>query len=160
MVARGYTSETFAFESVAARDDDPRPYYVYYFGDFDRSGLHAALSLQEKLERFAKTLPQCCCEVVFDQVAITQEQIRALDLPTRPHKRESAADKKWPYPFACELDAMPPDMLREFVRNCIEHHLPQHQLEIMKVAEESERVPLEALASIFNGNELKKEGAS
>ena len=35
MVARGFTSETFAYEAVAARGSDPRDYYVYYFGDFD-----------------------------------------------------------------------------------------------------------------------------
>ena len=29
MVARGFSSETFAYEAVAARDDDPRDYYVY-----------------------------------------------------------------------------------------------------------------------------------
>jgi hypothetical protein len=52
MVARGYASETFAYEAVASRGDDKRDYHVYYFGDFDRSGVDAANSLQEKLERF------------------------------------------------------------------------------------------------------------
>src|SRR5680860_98204 len=49
MVARGFVSETFAYEAVAARGNDRRPYYVYYAGDFDRSGQDAARSLEEKL---------------------------------------------------------------------------------------------------------------
>ena len=160
MVARGYSSETFAFEAVAARGDDPRPYHVYYFGDFDRSGRDAARSLEEKLQRFAKELPQCRCEVVFEQMAITKEQIRALNLPTRPHKLKSAADRKWPYSFACELDAMPPDTLRVFIRTSIENHLSQHQIEVLKIAEENEKRLIDALAGIWNGNELKEGAAS
>jgi hypothetical protein len=148
MVARGYSSETFAFESVAQRGNDPRDYHIYYFGDFDRSGQDAARALQEKLERFAATLPQCRCRVFFHLMAVTQEQITALHLPTRPHKRNTAADRAWPHDFACELDAVPPDLLRALVRDCIEQHLPRHQLEIKKVVEESEREWLNTLAEI------------
>jgi hypothetical protein len=36
MVARGFSSETFAYEAVAARGDDERDYHVYYFGDFEQ----------------------------------------------------------------------------------------------------------------------------
>jgi hypothetical protein len=74
MVARGFSSETFAFESVAARGDDKRDYHVYYFGDFDRSGRDAARSLKEKLVRFAAELPECRCNVIFQQMAVTEEQ--------------------------------------------------------------------------------------
>ena len=41
MVTRGFTSETFAYESVEQWDDD-KPVCVYYLGDFDRSGRDAA----------------------------------------------------------------------------------------------------------------------
>jgi hypothetical protein len=109
MVARGFSSETFAYEAVAARGDDERAYHVYYLGDFDRSGRDAARTLQEKLERFAKDRPFA---VIFRQVAVTEQQIRLLRLPTRPHKRNSPADRAWPYSYACELDAVPPDVLR------------------------------------------------
>lgn len=139
MVARGFSSETFAFEAVAQRGRDSRDYHVYYFGDFDRSGQDAAHSLREKLQRFADDLPQCRCRVIFHLMAITLEQIFELLLPTRPHKRTSVADRRWPHEFACELDAMPPDILRALVRDCIEQHLPRHLLEIAKIIEESER---------------------
>jgi hypothetical protein len=143
MVTRGFSSETFAYEAIAARDDDERDYCVYYFGDFDRSGRDGARSLQEKLERFAADRP---FRVLFNPVAVTESQIKRLKLPTRPHKRESAADKLWPHAFACELDAIPPDKLRAMIQGLIEDHLPRRQFEVLKVAEESERELLQAFA--------------
>ena len=47
MVARGFASETFCYEAIAARQGDDRPYHVYYLGDFDRAGQDAARSLGE-----------------------------------------------------------------------------------------------------------------
>lgn len=136
MVARGYCSETFAFEAIEQRGDDRRPYYVYYLGDFDRAGRDAARSLRKKLEQFSA---EKGIEVHFVELAVTLEQIGGLGLPTRPPKRNTAADKAWPHDFACELDAIPPDLLRSIVREAIERHLPADQLKILKIAEESER---------------------
>src|SRR5262245_9466691 len=136
MVTRGFSSETFCYEAIAARSEDDRPYHVYYLGDFDRAGRDAANSLQEKLERFAN---EEGIDLVFEWIAVTEQQITDWDLPTREPKRKSRADKKWPYEFACELDAIPPDQLRYLVENAINEHLSQHQLEVLKAAEESER---------------------
>jgi hypothetical protein len=141
MVTRGFSSETFAYEAVAAREGDERNYWVYYLGDFDRSGQDAARSLQEKLERFAE---ETGINVIFVHLAVTEEQIEQWNLSTRPHKRETPADRKWPHPFACELDAIPADTLRVLVRAAIEAHLPVDQFEILKAAEESERELLRA----------------
>jgi hypothetical protein len=136
MVTRGFSSETFAYEAVAARNGADRTYHVYYFGDFDRAGQDAAKSLHEKLKRFAN---EEGIKVVFVQVAVTREQVVDWNLPTREPKRKSAADKKWPHDFACELDAIPPDSLRAIVEACIDLHLPQDKLAVLKAAEESER---------------------
>ena len=138
MVTRGYSSETFCFEAVAAaaRAGGDRPYHVYYLGDFDRAGVDAARSLKEKLSRFAA---EDGIEVKFEIIGVTLEQIRDLDLPTREPKRKTAADKKWPHDFACELDAVPPNYMRQLVKDAIERHLPRHQFEKLKVYEEDER---------------------
>jgi hypothetical protein len=136
MVTRGFSSETFAYEAVAARKGDRRTYHVYYLGDFDRAGQDAAKSLHEKLKRFANDEG---LGLVFVQVAVTREQVVDWNLPTREPKRKSAADKKWPHDSACELDAIPPDWLREIVEACINLHLPQDKLEVLKAAEQSER---------------------
>jgi hypothetical protein len=143
MVARGFASETFCYEAVAARDGDDCPYHVYYLGDFDRSGQDAARSLEEKLTRFGE---DDGIEVVFEQIAVNEEQITTLGLPTRTPKRKSPADKAWSHEFACELDAIEPDDLRDMVEQVINQHLDQAALEVLKVAERSERQILQAFA--------------
>jgi hypothetical protein len=117
MPARGFSSETFCFNAIDARGDDPRDFFVYYLGDFDRAGGDAARSLEKKLNRFATGKP---FSVWFEQIAVTEEQIREWRLPTREPKRKSAADRKWPHSFACEVDAIPADRLRALVRDAID----------------------------------------
>jgi hypothetical protein len=144
MVARGFPSETFCFEAIDARGDDKRDFHVCTLFDFDRAGQDAGRSLERKLRRFAK---EKGIKVYFHNLAVTKKQVEQWDLPTREPKRKSAADKKWPHDFCCELDAIPPDRLRDLVRSAIEQHLPRDQLEILKVAEESERELLKAWCS-------------
>ncbi|QIG47197.1 hypothetical protein G5V57_05285 [Nordella sp. HKS 07] len=144
MVTRGFSSETFCFEAIAAREHDRRPYHVYYLGDFDRAGRDAARSLRDKLNRFASEKD---VSVVFEQIAVDVAQINAFKLPTREPKRKSPADRAWPYDFACELDALPPDTMRDIVEEAINRHLPAHRLNILKTAEASERAFLKSWAS-------------
>jgi hypothetical protein len=141
MVARGFSSETFCFEAVQQRTSR-KPYHVYYLGDFDRAGVSAGKSLSEKLHRFAaaRGIP-----VIFETIGVTLDQIVRMGLPTRPPKRKTPADRKWPYDFACELDAMPADELRAIVEGRIQQHLPEHQFISLKAAEESEREMLRFL---------------
>jgi hypothetical protein len=146
MVTRGFCSETFAFEAIEDRGTDRRPYYVYYLGDFDRAGRDAAASLRKKLMHFAASKS---IEVEFIDLAVTLAQIHKLGLPTREPKRKSAADRRWPYKFACELDALPPDYLRDLVRAAIERHLPADQYRVLKAAEESEREQLRRWADLI-----------
>jgi hypothetical protein len=147
MVTRGFSSETFAYEAVAQRGDDERDYLIYYFGDFDRSGADAARSLHEKLSRFAA---DCPFRIIFKQLAVTKGQIKRFRLSTRPPKRVSAADRNWPHDFACELDALDPDRMRLLVEEAIKKHLPQHQLQVLMAAEESEREVLHALVRQYD----------
>jgi hypothetical protein len=141
MVTRGFPSETFCFEAIDARGDDKRDFHVYALFDFDRAGQDAARSLARRLKRFAAAKG---IKVYFHNLAVTKEQVEQWHLPTREPKRRSAADKRWPHDFCCELDAIPPDRLRDLVRSAIEQHLPRDQLEILKIAEQSERELLKA----------------
>ena len=162
MVARGFSSETFCFEAVEARVGDDRPYIVYYLGDFDRAGQQAANALKEKLERFAA---ERGVDVEFVHLAISEDDVSEFDgdtvrvsitigghefdrrLSTRPHKRKSRADQLWPYPYACELDAIEPDDLRDLVRWAIEAHLSADQLALLQMIEASEREQIRGLVA-------------
>lgn len=136
MVSRGYTSETFAFNAIESHVGSDRPLVVYALYDFDRSGADAARSLEEKLTRFAGDRGVA---VRFNLLGLTEYQVREWRLPTRPHKRATTADQRWPHPYACELDAIPPDDLRALVRAAIEHYLPAGELARLKRIEELER---------------------
>lgn len=145
MVTRGFTSETFAWSAVEHLDPGDT-LVVRALYDFDRSGQDAAASLKAKLERFAEASGK---RVDFKLLALDAHMVRDLGLPTRPAKRATAADQRWPYGFAAELDAIPPDTLREIVRDAIEEWLPSWELERIKEIEELERATLEGWAEVL-----------
>lgn len=145
MPTGGYTSETFAYGAVNSQRGTGKTLVIYALYDFDRSGQDAAHSLKEKLHRFGAEFD---VPVSFRQLGPTHEQVTGLNLPTRPAKRNTRADQRWPYDFAAELDAIPPDTIREMVRNSIEEHLPRNELRHLKLVEQAER---ETLLQVIGG---------
>ncbi|MGP9804503.1 hypothetical protein [Paracoccus sp. NSM] len=143
MPTGGYSSETFAYGAVNNLQGSGKTLVIYALYDFDRSGQDAALSLQEKVERFGQEYD---VPVRFKQLGLSYEQVEALGLPTRPAKRTSIADQRWPYDFAAELDAIPPDTIRQLVKDAIEHHLPAWELEYLREVEAEERSMLLRIA--------------
>ncbi|MCY0149863.1 hypothetical protein OEG84_19700 [Hoeflea sp. G2-23] len=143
MVCRGFTSETFAHEAVRQWEGIGKEVHVYHLGDFDRSGQDAASDLERKLKGFAAGSG---LHVMFNRMAVNAEQVEEMGLPTREPKRVTAADKKWPYPFACELDAIPPDVLRKMLDDKLTQYIPEDQMQVLLAAEESEREILKIFA--------------
>jgi hypothetical protein len=145
MVARGYASLSFlhsAAENIAAID---RPTFIYHLGDYDPSGQNAADKIEEELCRFCEDVP-----LWFERLAVTEPQIEAWDLPTRPTKKTDTRAKGFGK-LSCELDSIDPHRLRDLVREAIERHLPPEQFRILKVAEESERELIHQWAGIVRG---------
>jgi hypothetical protein len=146
MVARGYSSVSFlhsAAMAIAARD---KPAHIYHFGDLDPSGVDAARDIEAKLRRYAPD-----AEIHFQRPAVTRAQVEEWNLPTRPTKQTDTRAKGFGNATSVELDAIPADKLRHLVRGCIERHVDQHQLKILRAAEESERGLLKAWASTYGG---------
>jgi hypothetical protein len=139
MPTGGYSSETFVYEAISALQGTGKILVIYALYDFDRSGDDAAQSLREKVERLGA---QYGVRVRFRSLGLSIRQVYALNLPTRPAKRTTAADVRWPFDFAVELDAVPPDVLRAMVRDAIEEHLPPEQLDYLKAVEALERETL------------------
>ncbi len=139
MPTGGFTSETFAYEAVARLRGSGRTLVIYSLYDFDRSGRDAAASLREKVERFGAEFG---VPVVFRDLVLSLAQVEAMGLPTRPAKRKTTADARWPHPFSAELDAILPDDLRALVRAAIERHLPAAELAHLRSVEAAERATL------------------
>jgi hypothetical protein len=148
MVARGDSSETFAYSSAEYIQQQGKPAFVYYVGDFDPAGWDMSRVLEEKLAAFG-------ANVTFERLAINQDQIAKWNLSTRPTK-PSTRTKRFYETFgnghpSVELEALPPDTLRAIVRSAIERHIPKGHLDTLAVAEESERNLLEKMVQIAAG---------
>jgi hypothetical protein len=139
MVARGYASLSFLHSAAEYINQLEVPSYIYHLGDFDPSGVNAGEKIEETLRELAPD-----AELFFERVAVTETQIAAWDLPTRPTKATDSRAKHFG-DISVELDAIEPDRLRSIVRDAIEQHLPKHQFNVLKVAEESERELLRAM---------------
>ena len=89
-------------------------------------------------------------EVRFNILGLTVEQVEEWNLPTRPHKRATVADQRWPHPYACELDAIPPHDLRALVKGAIEQHLPADELARLLNIEDQERETMRQFLSTWD----------
>lgn len=143
MVVKGFSSLSYLYEAAEAIKDQGKPAYLYYFGDRDPSGVFIDRNIERRLREFAPD-----AEIHFERVAVTPEQIEAWELPTRPTKTTDSRSKGFEGE-SVEVDAIMPADLRTLVRECIEQHVDQRKLEVMRVAEESERETAMKLAEQF-----------
>ena len=134
MVSRGFSSDTYLQSAAEAIEAEDKPAFIYQFGDHDPSGIWIAKKIEEGLRYHASD-----AEIYFERVAVTPEQIDLWSLPSRPTKREDNTHARGFDGDSVELDAIPVGQLRALVRECIEQHVDDHQLRILKTAETSER---------------------
>jgi hypothetical protein len=140
MVARGYASLSFLHSAAEYISELSVPAYIYHFGDHDPSGQDAAQKIERELRKLSYD-----AEIYFRRMAVTPEQIRTWNLPTRPTKASDPQAKKFGNAESVELDAIEPGRLRELVEGCIEQHIDPDELAVTLEAEKSEKELLTAL---------------
>ena len=144
LVARGFSSDTFLYQSAEFIKEVGRPAYIYLLGDHDASGMKAHGAITRGLHRFtAGAVP-----LTFERLAVTPEQIAAWNLPTRPGK-ESSHSKDFAGP-SVELDAIPMPRLRQMVRAAIEQHLDPDILQWTRITEQLERESINSVLSAWH----------
>ena len=145
MVSRGMPSLTFLHgtaQAIAHAEESGKSTYIYQFGDWDPSGVLIPKSIKARLEQMCEELG---CEPPFvERVALTKEHITEFNLPTRPTKRDGNRHANSFEGESVELDALPPRILREMVREVIERHISPRMLTGIRAAEKSERELLTA----------------
>jgi hypothetical protein len=116
---------------------------ILHLGDYDPSGesifndglvedIHAFLA-----EDVSHKEPH---EVAaFERVALTAEQVETFNLPTEPPKATDSRTKNWQGEAACQLEALPPDVLAGLLDATIKTHLNLAVYEQDLQAEEEER---------------------
>jgi hypothetical protein len=115
--------------------------YIYQFGDWDPSGVLIPQSIERRLNQMCERLD--CPRPIVERVALTEQHIAEYGLPTRPTKRTGNTHAKEFEGDSVELDALPPQILRDMVREVIERHISPEMLESLREVEASEREQLE-----------------
>lgn len=140
MVARGFSSISFLHSAADDIRQLDKPAHIYHLGDHDPSGVCAGEKIEQTLRRFAPD-----AEIHFERLAVLPYQIEAWKLPTRPTKQTDSRARNF-RGDSIELDAVHPETLRVLVELHIKKHLPAHQMQVLAVAEQSERQMLRMFA--------------
>lgn len=128
------------FRAMARRGKDV---YVYYFGDHDPSGRLIDPSALRSLEG------DFGVSVNFERVALTEDQIEAYKLQTRPTKK-STHSKKFKGQ-SVEIDALQMSVLRGMVNQVISQHVPRGWLEMTQMVEDRERATFDGFIEAIGG---------
>jgi hypothetical protein len=134
-VGRGYDSWSSIYEAAMGFQQIEKPIRILYFGDFDPSGQHMPVSLEERLGLFGVS-PE------IEVVAIVKEDIERYHLPPDFTKRTDPRRSSFVARYgdqAVELDALPADVLRTRLIESVERNLDLEQLSRTRELEERER---------------------
>lgn len=153
---RGYTSVTLLKEAAERIRDQTRKKvppmgrrkqaHILYFGDFDPSGQDIERNIREKLQGTFGV------SVDVERKALTREQIDRFKLPPQPAKRsDSRYDDfvKEHGDMAVELDALPPDELRDLIRESVSEYFDQEYYQTEVLPKQRERT--EKLRQMVDG---------
>ena len=144
MVTRGFASLSYVHNAAETIARIGKPTHIYYFGDYDPSGVEIDRNLERRLREFAPT-----SEIHFERVAVRREQIEEYALPTRPTKRTSNHGHGLHQGESVEVDAIPPATLLGLVRGAIERHVDPARVTVLEAAELSERELLGGLPAML-----------
>lgn len=144
-VIRGFNSESFEFEwaqDIKRHNAEGQDVAIYYFGDFDPSGLCIEANSRRKLEGFGARFD-------WKRAGLLWEDFERFDLVNIPVKRTDSRAKSYLSQFgdrAAELDALHPDELRRRIAECIAQHVDPDRWEAQLAGDAAGREGLASLA--------------
>jgi hypothetical protein len=139
MSVRGYPSLSFTHSAAEQMAASGKPTEIFYFGDYDPSGVHIPRKIEEDLRKFAPR-----ADIRFHRMAVTEQQIAEWDLPTRPTKKTDSRARSFG-DKSVEVDAIEPDVLRNLVESCIVGCIDATSYARTMAVEAAERETLENL---------------
>jgi len=143
LACKGYSSHTMGYELSKRLDnlDEEKEVWIFYFGDFDPSGLDIYRFIKDMCDRFNLTIN-------FKRIAITKEQIRKYKIPPMMAK---SSDSRYAGFVAdhgtdvVELDALRPDVLQKLINDIIESKFDPDILEEVKEEQKEKRKHIEKM---------------
>jgi hypothetical protein len=132
---KGYPSLTFLYEASTRfmdADASGKRCVILYFGDWDPSGEDIPRSVQENLQRMG-------ANVEVRRFALFEHQVREWNLPPAPVKLTDSRTANWDGFGQVELDAVPPEQLKQMLQDAIDSVFDADLLEELTLIEERER---------------------
>ena len=156
-VARGQASKTFVYEAVQSYRHIGKPVSIIYVGDWDPSGLAIPLSVEERIQRYGDD----DLDLEFERIAVTASDVASGDLIGHSanmrdsnyrrfadHCRVMGLDPQ----TAVEVEAIPPERLRQRVRDALDVLAGDVDAWNATIAaERSEREIFQRMAESFGG---------
>jgi len=140
MVARGQLSRTEIYRTAQRyKNKEDKDCNLFYAGDFDPSGFSIYESIKERLANFD-------VDIIFERIALTPEQIEKYRLPSDPAKEKDPNFKDFVKKYGdqvVELDSLPPEELRNLVKNVIEENIDFGLLAQVQEMEKEEQIKLD-----------------
>ena len=151
--ARGYSSFSFLHKAAQDLERKDRPARIFHFGDYDPSGQNAIATVQRDMPLLAPNTANRGFE--FTIVAVKQEQILEMGLPTRETKTSDTRAWSFGDRRSVELDAIPPNVLRQMVDDTLQAQFPPGALEAKRKRQEAEREEIRQMLRQFRGGDAE-----
>jgi hypothetical protein len=141
----GYGSESFLFEwamEIKECTSNGQRVVIYYFGDHDATGLDIERAAVDSLHGHG-------AEFEWARAGLLWSDFTDFTLVNIPVKKGDSRSKKYLCEYgnrAAELDALPPDVLQQRIRRCIENHVDPAEWARLTRDEELQRETLSLVA--------------
>ncbi|MFB7657898.1 MULTISPECIES: hypothetical protein [unclassified Streptomyces] len=122
--------------ALRAAADGHRAVRVFVVSDWDPSGVHLFSALAQDVTAFA-AVDAPGTEVVFERLAVTEQQIAEYGLPTAPAK--SSDRRSFSGTSTTQAEALPPDVLAAVLKDAITSHRDMRVLAALLEREDDER---------------------
>ncbi len=178
-VGRGYSSRALlrsAAEQIEQAGAGGKRTLILHLGDFDPSGEDISRTVRDTLSRYVTelwadrtfgararialaTMSESTSMFFglaplpeFERLAVTEQQIAQLDLPFRPVKASDPRSRRFRGQGSVEIEAIPRNVILAILRDRIEQTLDHRALEVVRIAEASEREVLLNIAASAGGS--------
>ena len=139
----GFGSKAFLYDCAQHLARITKPIDIIYVGDFDPSGLGIERDIKTRLQRYAPGI-----DFKLTRAALTEEQVREWELPTRPPKVTDTRIASFTADSVAELEAIPPTQLRQLCGDAISELIDEDILQATKDAERGDLRRLEELSEM------------
>lgn len=152
---RGYSSIAYTHSIAKTWVGIDKPINIFYFGDFDPSGLDMEVKLRQDLLDFVNELGGLKHRGKWIRLGITALQMERYEVSPVPVKSADSRAKKFVQAYGAtgsELDALKPTVIRQLLTDAITGLIPSGEWERLKRNESLEKEAFRSYMSAFESS--------